>query len=85
MNYLHPLEARAVLLFKYTCYECLYHWWGCCWASSLVSTLAALVRLLVSAEVRHFGGGLVPQELINLLIEQSCPVWDKGSSYQNKM
>ena len=31
------------------------------------------------------GGGLVPQELINLVIEQSCPVRDKGSSCQNKI
>ena len=62
MLYLQPLEAREVLLVKYTFYECLYHWWGCCLVSSLVSTLAALVRLLVSAEVRHYGGGLVPQE-----------------------
>ena len=53
--------------------------------SSVVCTLATLVRLLVTAEVRHFRGGLVPQELINLVIEQSCPVWDKGSSYQNKI
>ena len=53
--------------------------------SSFVSTLATLCRLLVTAEVRHFRGGLVPQELINLVIEQSCPVRDKGSSYQNKI
>ena len=31
-------------------------------ASSFITSLFAPDRLLVSAEVRHYGGGLVPQE-----------------------
>ena len=42
--------------------KCHYHWWGSCLASSFVTSLFAPDRLLVSAEVRHYGGGLVPQE-----------------------
>ena len=74
MQYIHPLTARAVLLVKYTCLECLYHWFG-----GLLDNISCLdpqcprqvARLWRGAPLR---GGLVPQELFNLLIEQSCPV-----------
>ena len=61
---------------------------------ALVGVLLAFLRCLYPRYTRQVArhcrgtplqGGACPTRTNHLVIEQSCPVWDKGSSYQNKI